>query len=65
MFAKRAPRPDRTFQDDSRLCHRRRNDRRIIGFLGEALMEEIAFGTPSFQRRFHRRRSDGQFEKSD
>src|SRR5579883_940240 len=40
--------------------HRRRNHVRVVRFLGDALMEEIAARAPSLKSRLHRRRRDGE-----
>lgn len=54
MFTERRLRADRPPQNDAGLSHGRRDGPRIVGLLGDALMEEIAVGTPRFQGRFHR-----------
>jgi hypothetical protein len=51
MFAKAAVRADGTPQNNAGLGHRGSDDRRILHFLGKALMENVGFSSPRRPKR--------------
>lgn len=65
MFAERSVCSDRAPENDAGLCHGRRDNVRIVAFLGRALVEEIALCAPRFQSRFHGGSGNRQSEEAE
>src|SRR4051812_10158971 len=65
MFAERSVGSNRTPEHDAGLCHRRRDDLRVIAFLRRTLMKEIAVCAPRLQRGLHGWRGDRLIEEAE